>query len=436
MERTSPEPLLRAVDCVRLAVPDLEAGLAYYRGRLGLSLVWRTTGAAGLRLPGSETEMVLHTEPGPPEVDLLVDSADAAAERIAAAGGTIVTPPFDIAIGRAVVVEDPWGNRLVLLDSSKGLLVTDSAGNVVGVEGRFTTLRTAPLAALQVVAVRYRLGQPAEGDERALDAYAAAGVYRQAGVSVDVVEPALPEGQFRANEAATVGALCGAIAGVVVAARRAGKAVLMTGGDCTHATGVVGGLQEAHGAIARLGLVWFDAHGDFNTPRTTLSGWLGGMPLAVCAGLGLPQWRERARIVAPVPTERIVLVGPRNLDPAEERLLRSTEVTIAAPAAGFPGDDLATSVARLAGHCDLLYLHVDADILDRSLVPSHRTGEPNGPDLAQVQAAIDTVMATGKVAAFALVSVYNQGPGREVSVASGIALIRSALASWRRYGVV
>ena len=126
------EPLLRKIDCIRLAVPDLEAGLAYYRDRLGLALIWRTAEAAGLRLPETDAEIVLHTEPGPPEVDLLVDSADEAAAHIVAAGGRVVVPPFDIQIGRAVVVEDPWGNRLVLLDMSKGPLCTDAQSPFVG----------------------------------------------------------------------------------------------------------------------------------------------------------------------------------------------------------------------------------------------------------------------------------------------------------------
>jgi predicted enzyme related to lactoylglutathione lyase len=61
-----------------------------------------------------------------------VDSADAAAIRFKEVGGKVIVPPFDIQIGRCVVVEDPWGNELVLLDSKKGLLVTDTEGNVVG----------------------------------------------------------------------------------------------------------------------------------------------------------------------------------------------------------------------------------------------------------------------------------------------------------------
>jgi predicted enzyme related to lactoylglutathione lyase len=124
--------LIRKVDCVRLYVPDLEAGLAFYRDRLGHELIWRTETAAGLRLPESEAELVLQTEDQRQEVDLLVDSADEAAARVEQAGGKVIVPPFDIQIGRCVVLEDPWGNPLVLLDTSKGLLKTDADGNVIG----------------------------------------------------------------------------------------------------------------------------------------------------------------------------------------------------------------------------------------------------------------------------------------------------------------
>ena len=127
-----PEPLIRKVDSVQLRVPDLDTGLAVYRDKLGHDLIWRTENAVGLRMPEGDTEIVLQTERDEPEVDLLVESADQAALRMVEAGGAVLVPPFDLQIGRCTVVEDPWGNRLVLLDMSRGSVVTDSTGNVVG----------------------------------------------------------------------------------------------------------------------------------------------------------------------------------------------------------------------------------------------------------------------------------------------------------------
>ena len=126
------KPLIRKVDCLRLYVPDLESGLAFYRDCLGHELIWRSATAAGLRLPETDAELVIQTEEQRQEIDLLVASVDAATEFIEQAGGKVIVPPFDIQIGRCAVIEDPWGNPLVLLDTSKGLLATDAEGNIIG----------------------------------------------------------------------------------------------------------------------------------------------------------------------------------------------------------------------------------------------------------------------------------------------------------------
>jgi catechol 2,3-dioxygenase-like lactoylglutathione lyase family enzyme len=119
-------------DCIRLPVTDLDAGLDFYRGRLGHELIWRNADSAGLRLPDSDCELMLFTKGPDEEVDWKVESADRAAEDFVRAGGALVVPPFDIPVGRAAVVRDPWGNKLVLLDLSKGTYQTDADGNIIG----------------------------------------------------------------------------------------------------------------------------------------------------------------------------------------------------------------------------------------------------------------------------------------------------------------
>ena len=128
------EPLLRKVDAVTVPVPDLDAGLAFYGGRLGHRLRWRNDeiGAAAVALPESDTEIVLTTQLGY-EPNWLVDSADDAARAIEAAGGRVLRPPFDIPVGRVAVVADPFDNVLVLIDLSKGRYATDEHGSVTGV---------------------------------------------------------------------------------------------------------------------------------------------------------------------------------------------------------------------------------------------------------------------------------------------------------------
>ncbi len=128
------EPFFRLVDCVMVQVPSVEEGVAFYRDKLGHSLIWRTPTSAGLRLPGAETELVVYTEKRGVEFDMLVESVDSAVERWKKSGGTVAAGPFHIPIGRCAVLRDPWGNQLVILDRSKGHLTTDAEGNVTGVE--------------------------------------------------------------------------------------------------------------------------------------------------------------------------------------------------------------------------------------------------------------------------------------------------------------
>jgi lactoylglutathione lyase len=118
--------LFNDVDCVQIPVPDLDAGLAFYRDALGHELIWRTPTAAGLQMTDSPSEIVIQTERPELEVNLSTTSADAAARRLVKAGGTLIVPPFDIAIGRCVVAQDPWGNRLVMLDHTRGRLLINS----------------------------------------------------------------------------------------------------------------------------------------------------------------------------------------------------------------------------------------------------------------------------------------------------------------------
>jgi len=116
----SATPLFQMVDAVTIPVPDLDAGLRFYRDSLGRQLRWRhdDIGQAGLALPGSGTEIVLTTWHGYAP-SWLVASADHAAAAVRAAGGRVVTGPPDIPVGPVAVVADSFGNVLVLLGLSK-----------------------------------------------------------------------------------------------------------------------------------------------------------------------------------------------------------------------------------------------------------------------------------------------------------------------------
>jgi lactoylglutathione lyase len=128
-------PLFRKIDCLSIPVPDLDAAVAFYSANLGHELIWRSRMAVGLRLPGSNAELVLHADNRPMEADLAVDSVPEALERFTSAGGTVLRGPFEIQIGLCAVVSDPWNNVLVILDASKGPLKTDENKRVIETPG-------------------------------------------------------------------------------------------------------------------------------------------------------------------------------------------------------------------------------------------------------------------------------------------------------------
>ena len=126
--------LFEKLDCIRIPVTNLDDGLNFYSEKLGHELLWKTNNAAGLKLANDQSEIVLYTEPMGLEIDFKVENVEQAIKEFIQAGGEIVKGPFDIPIGKCVVVKDPWENQYVILDSSKGLFETDVNKNVIGLK--------------------------------------------------------------------------------------------------------------------------------------------------------------------------------------------------------------------------------------------------------------------------------------------------------------
>jgi len=172
--------------------------------------------------------------------------------------------------------------------------------------------------------------------------------------------------------------------------------VLVISGACTTSLGILAGLQRAG---REPGIVWIDAHGDFNTEATTPSGYLGGMPLALAIGVGtltLP----RSLGLRPVPTSRVVLVGARDIDPGERVLLEQSDI-----------EQRGLSVSPIDLPDGDLYLHVDIDICDPTVVPDLLFPAPGGPGLDAVVDLVRRLMTTGRVLAVDLAATWHHnGP--------------------------
>lgn len=186
----------------------------------------------------------------------------------------------------------------------------------------------------------------------------------------------------------------------VVAASMTGVAtepVLVQSADCTASLGTVAGLQRAGVAPS---IVWFDAHGDVQTPETSTSGYVGGMPLRILAGYR-PELVATRLGLTTVPEERVVLVDARDLDPPEREYLESSAVRRVSlqelDASALPGGPL--------------YLHVDLDVVDSALLPGLLFPVPDGPSLTEVAAAMRRVLDTGRVVAVGLACTWHDGHG-------------------------
>jgi arginase len=180
-----------------------------------------------------------------------------------------------------------------------------------------------------------------------------------------------------------------------VAARVAAsdEPIVVASGDCTTALAIVAGLQRRGLAP---GVIWLDAHGDFNTPHTTRSGYLGGMVLAILTGRAGASLREAIGLEA-LADDACALAGARDLDPAERESLA---------ASGVRRIDDVRDLADARLPAPPWYLHLDVDVIDPSELAPLRFPAPGGPSAAVVAGALRALAARGPIAALGLACTF------------------------------
>lgn len=179
----------------------------------------------------------------------------------------------------------------------------------------------------------------------------------------------------------------------------------------------------------RVGLVYFDAHADFNTPETTLSGMLGGMPVAISAGLCLTRLRMKAGLDPALPTKYIVFGCLRDVDPLEQELLdRSQCEFLSVEEIRSLSEVIDKQMKRLTGLTDVIYVHVDMDVLDPAEVRGHSLTVPQGPTSKELAAAIQKMFTHPKVAAIGIASLpFGQRDKQGISLKAAYRLIEGAV---------
>jgi arginase len=199
----------------------------------------------------------------------------------------------------------------------------------------------------------------------------------------------------------------GDLSKIVSEERRSGYLPVGLLANCNGILGMLSGLQHS-GPTAkplRVGMVFIDAHGDFNTPETTLSGMLGGMPVAIAAGQCLTRMRLKAGLEPALPTRHIVEMCVRDTDPLEQELLDRSEIQqLTLEDVRTRSANLHREMKRLSEATDAIYVHVDMDALDPREVSGHPLTVPGGPTSIELAAALTEMFKYEKVAAFGVAS--------------------------------
>lgn len=216
-------------------------------------------------------------------------------------------------------------------------------------------------------------------------------------VAVESIEAQRP---FR-TEIYTAFELHRQLAQCVRAAQERGALPLILSGNCNSALGTLGGIEAQQ---AGMGIIWFDAHGDFNTPETTTGGFLDGMGVATATGRC---WVKLARSIpgfAAIPDERVLMVGVRQLDDDEQALLEQSQIVL------LRGEQirelglrkcLEQALAALSSRVQQVYLHIDLDVLDIQVGRANEYAAPGGLTVEEMEQAITLIAQQFNIAAVA-----------------------------------
>jgi arginase len=244
---------------------------------------------------------------------------------------------------------------------------------------------------------------------------------RAARHEVEVIEVGLPDG-FHTEVAAGV-ALMRRVAAEAAAARAGGRLPVVLSGNCGIAVGTVSALGPAS-----TGVLWFDAHGDLNTPATSPSGFFDGMGYAMLLGHGWGQLAATVPGFAPLPATHAALLAARDLDPGEHDLVARSGL-LALPPARLREAAGREALAALGRRVDRLYVHVDLDALDPRVIRANYLPTPGGLEPEEVVAAAGAALAHAPLGAVGVASYDpredERDPGPEVVAAILLGLLEA-----------
>lgn len=225
-------------------------------------------------------------------------------------------------------------------------------------------------------------------------------------------------------------AACQKLADRVIEALGEGSTPIILGGDHSIAIGSVAGVSAHYRKRGqRVGVIWFDAHGDMNTPDTSPSGNIHGMPFASILGLGAPELTEIAGFAPKVYPEDCVLIGARSIDPEEARVLRASGVKIVTmrelDERGMSAV-MDEAISRASLNTAGFHVTMDMDFVDPAFAPGVGTPVPGGPTYRESHLAMEKVADSGRMLSFELTEINPVFDISNRTAELGVELILSA----------
>ena len=266
---------------------------------------------------------------------------------------------------------------------------------------------------------------------RDVDLYHLCGVYRTAGIPVEIDDIDYKETEARQPHEAITRSISDSVCQGVASS----KAVILAGGYCNYAPAVAGGIQRAIGKDKKIGVVWIDAHTDnqrledYNEPVRLVA-----VPMSTMVGQTLPDYRTRVcGLEVPIDGRNVIVSDARITDPDEEINYTNAGIHKICAATFQDNSKWQEAINKLSDSVDALYLSVDADILKHEYIPAYEDVVLGGHDIEIVMNNIATVINTGKVSAMSLFCIdfdhYERNGG--FTYLSGMKLLASALNNWR-----
>lgn len=243
-----------------------------------------------------------------------------------------------------------------------------------------------------------------------------------AGHQHDVAAEPVVECPTPANPVRSAFDVIAAVGDRVRVASDEGSFPVLLSGNCNTMLGAVAGIGSPEMAV-----FWLDAHGDFNTPEITTTGFLDGMALAMLVGRCWSAMIESVPDLRPISERHVALIGARDLDPLERRALERSEVALLPPAE--LGENLIPTLDRIGGEVSEAYIHIDLDVLDPDYGRANELAVSGGLSPEGVEDVIDAIAERFRIRGLTLAS-YDPAVDAEGNiVAAALRLLPSLLSA-------